>query len=178
MITFAPQKNSMTDIVKTYENGGKIEVYRLVNQSAGDYKKIYACCEYFAKQGAHTVITPTFLVETIGNPIYEEIYASLRNTQYWGKCPDFKVNGAWYEHEGYDLTKDLTENQKRADTFCWMMKRGVKQSDRIIVEDCNVVRRYARRTIFNRVNIEHQNITEVYIRTEEGLELLYKKGTD
>ena len=37
--------------------------------------------------------------------------------------------------------KDLTDPNKRADTFSWMMKRGVKQSDRIVVEDCGIGRR-------------------------------------
>jgi len=46
--------------------------------------------------------------------------------------PDFTVNGAWYEHEGYDTGKDLTNPDKRADTFSKMMNRGIKQSDRLI----------------------------------------------
>ena len=124
-------------------------------------------------QGKRVIITPRF-GETIGNPKYEKIYASLEGTQYWGKCPDFSVDGVWYEHEGYDITKDLTDHQKRADTFCLMMKRGVKQSDRIIVDDCKVGRRWAKKVIFNRVHFEKQNIKEVYIRTLDSLECLYK----
>jgi hypothetical protein len=73
---------------------------------ASDYRKVYACCEYFAQQGANVLITPAFLVDTIGNPLYEKIYASLKGTPYWGKCPDFYVNGVWYEHEGYDVSKN------------------------------------------------------------------------
>jgi len=59
-----------------------------------------------------------------------------------------------------------------------MMKRGVKQSNRVIVEDCGVGRFYAKRTIYNRIHFEQQNIYEVYIRTTSGLELLYKKEED
>jgi len=164
----------MIQTVIEYPNGGKIEVYRQVDKSASDFKNVVACCEYFARQGAKTVIYPRF-GETIGNPTYEKIYASLEGTQYWGKCPDFTVNGLWYEHEGYDATKDLTEPQKRADTFCWMIRRGIKQSDKIIVEDCSVGRRWAKKVIYNRVHFEKQNIKEVYFRTSDGLELLYKK---
>ena len=156
-----------------YPNGGKIEVYTLVDQSASDFKKIYACCDYFAKQGAKAVITPHF-DETVGNPNYILIYASLLGTPYWGRCPDFRVDGVWYEHEGFDTEKDLTDLKKRADTFSKMMTRGVKQSDRIILEDCKVGRNYARRTIYRRVQYEKQNIKKVYIRTEAGLELVYK----
>ena len=157
-----------------YPNGGKIEVYRQVDKSASDFKNVFACCEYFASKGAHAIIYPRFS-ETVGNPLYHEIFASLQGTQYWGKCPDFTVNGVWYEHEGYDTAKDLTDPQKRADTFCWMIRRGIKQSDRVIVEDCNVGRRWAKKVIYNRVHFEKQNIKEVYIKTSGSLELLFKK---
>ena len=138
-----------------YDNGGKIDVYDLVNQNASDFDNVFACCEYFAQQGKYVLITPSFTGDTLKNPNYHKIYASLMGTPYWSKCPDFLVysaehkDGVWYEHEGYDTKKDLTDRQKRADTFCWMMKRGVKQSDRIIVEDCGVGRFFAKRTIYN-----------------------------
>ena len=170
-----------------YENGGKIEVYQQVDRTTSDFRKIYAClycakhtcCEYFAKQGKKVLITPAFLVHTIGNPEYEAIYASLRGTQYWGKCPDFCVysaehkDGVWYEHEGYDIKKDFANPIKRADTFSKMMKRGLKQSNRLIVEDCGATIRFIRRNIFNRIHYEKQNIKEVYMRVEDGLKLLY-----
>ena len=57
-----------------------------------------------------------------------------------------------------------------------MMKRGIKQSERIVVEDCGVSRFFAKRTIYNRFHYEKLNISEVYIRTESGLEPLCKKG--
>ena len=164
----------MTDILKTYQNGGTIEVYRQVDRTASDYKKIFACCQHFAIQGKKAIITPRFS-ETIGNPDYHVIYASLKETPYWGKCPDFCVDNLWYEHEGYDQTKNLTDKKKRVKTFAKMINRGIKQSERIIVEDCNIGRFYAKRNIYNRIHIENQNIIEVYIRTEIGLELLYKK---
>jgi hypothetical protein len=160
--------------LKEYEYGGKIEVYQMIDQSTDDFKRISACCDYFAKQGAKTLIYPHF-TETITNADYVSIFASLRHTQYWGKCPDFTVNGVWYEHEGYDTSKDLTNPGKRSDTFSWMMRRGVKQSDRIIVEDCGFGRRWAKKNIYNRIYIENQNIVEVYVRTDNGLEVLYKK---
>ena len=159
-----------------YPNGGKIDVYKFVDQSANDFDNVLKCCQYFAMQGAHTIIYPQFSV-TIGNISYEYIFASLKNTPFWGKCPDFTVNGVWYEHEGYDATKDLTNPQKKSDTFCYMLKRGVRQSDKIIVEDTGIWRQWARRIIYNRVHREKQNITEVYIRTADGLETVYKKGS-
>jgi len=83
---------------------------------------------------------------------------------------------SWYEHEGYDVSKDFSEHpKKKENTFSKMMNRGTKQSDRIIVEDCGVGRRWAKKTIYNRIHFEKQNISEVYIRIAAGLELLYKK---
>ena len=165
----------MTETLIEYPNGGKIEIYRQVDKAASDYKNVLACCEIFALQeAAHTVIMPR-LGETIGNPIYEKIFASLEGSQFWGRCPDFQVNGVWYEHEGFDPAKDLTDWEKRADTFSKMMTRGVKQSDRIILEDCLVGRNYARRNIFRRIHFEKQHISEVYIRVCSSFELVYKK---
>jgi len=163
--------------LKEYDNGGKIEVYQMVDTLASDYEKVFACCECFAKQGGHAIIYPRF-VDTIGNPVYESLFSSLKGTRYWGKCPDFTVNGVWYEHEGYDVHKEFTDPKKKKLTFSNMLNRGIKQSERIIVEECYVTRRFARRIIFNRIYIENQNINEVYIRTDAGLELLYKKETD
>ena len=152
-----------------------VEVYSTVDRTASDYKNVLACCVYFAQQGAHTIIFPRF-VDTIGNPIYEAIFISLKDTQYWGKCPDFCVNGVWYEHEGYDIKKDFSQHpKKKENTFSKMINRGIKQSDRIIVEDCGVGRRWAKKTIYNRVHFEKQNISEIFIRTAAGLELLYQK---
>ena len=158
-----------------YPNGGKIDIYKFVDQSANDFDNVFKCCEYFAVQGAHTIIYPQFSV-TVGNIAYEYIFASLKKTQFWGRCPDFTVNGVWYEHEGYDKKKDLSNLKKKSNTFSKMMTRGVKQSERIIVEDCYVSHFFAKRNIYNRIHFEHQNISEVYIKTASGLELLYKKG--
>ena len=165
----------MIKTIKEYPNGGKIDVYTLVDKSASDFKKVLACCEYFASQGAHAIIYPRFS-ETVGNPLYHEIFSSLQDTQYWGKCPDFTVNSVWYEHEGYDTKKDLSNLKKQSNTFSKMMTRGVKQSDRIILEDCLASRYFAKRIIYKRIHFENQNITEVYFRTSGGLEPLYKKG--
>ena len=165
----------MIQTIIEYPNGGKIEVYQQVDKSASDFKNVLACCEYFASKGAHAIIYPRFS-ETVGNPLYHEIFASLQFTQYWGKCPDFTVNGLWYEHEGYDATKDLSSQKKKSNTFSNMLGRGIKQSNRVIVEDCFVGRFSARRAIYQRTHYERQNISEVYIRTTAGLELLYKKG--
>jgi len=157
-----------------YPNGGKIDVYKFIDQTSDDFENVLKCCEYFAAQGAHVIIYPQFSV-TIGNIAYEHIFSSLRNTQYWGRCPDFTVNGVWYEHEGFDTKKEISCQKKKLSKYCNMLSRGVKQSDKIIVEDTGVWRQSARRIIHNRIYKEKQNISEVYIRTNSGLETIYKK---
>ena len=54
-----------------------------------------------------------------------------------------------------------------------MITRGIKQSNRIIVEDCGISLRSAKKNIYNRIRHEKQNIKEVYIRTDSGLEVVY-----
>jgi hypothetical protein len=46
--------------LKEYEYGGKIEVYVQVDRTTEDFQRIYACCDYFARQGAKTTIYPRF----------------------------------------------------------------------------------------------------------------------
>jgi len=88
------------------------------------------------------------------------------------------VDGVWYEHEGFKKNKDLSDRKKQSDTFCYMLSRGVKQSSNLIVEDTGIGHNWAMRIIYNRVHIEKQNINEIYIRTAEGLVILYKKEAD
>jgi hypothetical protein len=59
-----------------------------------------------------------------------------------------------------------------------MLRRGIKQSSRLVVEDTGIGRVWARRLIYNRVHIENQNVSEVFIRIGNGLELLYKKEAE
>jgi len=123
------------ETLKEYENGGKIETYRGINKSTTDFEKIYNCCDYFAKQGKKTVITPKVHHK---DPLYKEIYQSITGTKYDRKCPDFIVESDFYEHEGF-----TGNGGKRA--FKNMMKRGLKQSSKIIIEDCGVTENYLKK---------------------------------
>ena len=69
----------MTETLKEYPNGGKIQVHPLVDKSAADFEKIIACCEHFALQGAKTLITPRFS-ETLTNPDYVFIYFYIKKS--------------------------------------------------------------------------------------------------
>ena len=149
----------MIETVVEYENGGRIDVYRMVDKSAGDFKNVFACCDYFARQGKRAVIMPKVHYK---DSLYKEIYSQL-DAKYGGKCPDFSVNGIFYEHEGFDAGKNT--NVKR--TFKNMISRGEKQSNFIVINDCGVGHVWAQRNIYDRVR-NGSDIKEVWILNNTG----------
>lgn len=153
------------ETVKEYKNGGKLETYAIIDKSTDDYKRIEKTAMDFAKRGEQVVITPKF--DSPKNcPDYDNIYGSLKGTKYYGKCPDFKVGNVWYEHEGF-----TGKNPKNS--FRNMCNHGLKQSDRIIIEDCGLTDGYMYRSILSRV-VRGENIKEVWIRKDKKIRVLYK----
>jgi len=117
-------ENYIERVIKEYPNGGKIIISNLVNMEGSDYERVYNCCNFFAKQGKETIILPRFN-SPLRNELYQQLYADLQGTPYWGKCPDFKVGNKFYEHEGHNYSGKGVQN---------MLKRGLKQSDCIVVD--------------------------------------------
>lgn len=160
----APQLRPET--VKTYKNGGQIDVYKNIDRDTDDYKRIYASADYFAKQGKKVTLTPK-----IDSPTncydYERIYDRLIGTKYYGKCPDLLVDDKYfYEHEGF-----TGRDQKRC--FGNMLKHGLKQSNRLVVEDCGLTDGYMLRSIHGRIANGYA-INEIWIKNGKDLRLLYK----
>lgn len=144
---------------------GNIRISNLVSKNDSDYDKLYQVAEHFAKDGAEVILTPK-----MSRPPkfkYECFYKSLMGTQYEGKCPDLCVDGRWYEHEGF-----VSKDPKRA--FRNMMNDGLKQSDRLIIDKPNLTDAFMKRIIYQRIK-DGQQISEVWLRTEEDIKLLYKK---
>jgi len=155
--------------VKEYKNGGKVEAYSIIDKTTDDYKRIEKAASKFAREGKVVVITPKF--DSPQNcPDYDVIYGSLKGTEYYGKCPDFKVGETWYEHEGFTTAKP-----KRA--FRNMMTNGLIQCDRLVIEDPGLTKRYMQRSIGERIK-RGENIKEIWIKKGSDLELLYPKNTD
>ncbi len=99
---------------------------------------------------------------------YESLYYDLIGTKYEGKCPDLRIDGLWYEHEGF-----ITDNPKRA--FRNMLSHGLKQSNRIIMDKPDLTERHMKRCIQNRIN-NGEDIVEIWLRDNDGnITLLYKK---
>ena len=87
-------------------------------------------------------------------------------TPYYGKCPDLLVDGVWYEHEGYSNVNPKTN-------FSNMMKRGLRQSNRVIVEDCGLTDGYMKRNVLVRIS-ENQRIREVLVRKGDEIRVIFK----
>ena len=150
-------ENYIEKVVKEYPNGGKITISNLVNTEGSDYERVYNCCDFFAKQGKETTILPRFN-SPLKNELYQQLYADLQGTPYWGKCPDFKVGNKFYEHEGHRDAKNSLPN---------MLSRGLKQSDCIIIEKGNYTIEHLKKLIKFRIK-EGKQIKEVWILKESG----------
>lgn len=99
---------------------------------------------------------------------YECIYGSLVGTKFEGKCPDLNIDGKWYEHEGFTTTNP-------AKAFGNMLKHGLKQSNRLIIDEPELSESYMKRAIHHRL-AQGQDIEEIWLRRQDGsLKALYKK---
>lgn len=145
---------------------GTIEISHLVDRTDNDYARLMQVAQHFAKDGSHVILTPK--MTRPANFEYDCVYGSLRGTPYDGKCPDLKIDGLWYEHEGF-----VTDNPKRA--FSNMVNHGLKQSDRIIIDRPELTDRFMLRSVHNRIR-QGIPVEEVWLRNSDGsLSLLYKK---
>jgi len=154
-----------------FKGKGKILSSNLVDVEASDYNDVLACCKHFAKMGKATELLPRV---DFDSPLYSKIYKNLIGTKFEKKCPDFKVNGLFYELEGFDITK----NSNPVTTLKNMLSRGLKQSNKIIIKDCGVTRSFLERNIKNRVFIDKQDIQEVWFLDDKGkLGLIYNAKT-
>ena len=147
-----------------FKGKGKILTSNLVDKNASDYNDVLACCKHFAKLGNTTEILPR-LDAVLKNPLYETIFGKLKGTPYYGKCPDLKVNDLFYEFEGFEvISKKTTSN---------MIKRGAKQSSRIIIKDDNSTLNHIKKVIaFNKK--EGKIIDEVWVlKDNKTLERVY-----
>ena len=76
------------------------------------------------------------------------------------------VDGVWYEHEGYSNVNPKTN-------FSNMMKRGLRQSNRVIMEDCGLTDGYMKRNVLVQIS-ENQRIREVLVRKGDEIRVIFK----
>lgn len=156
---------SMFETTEKYKNGGSVIKHRDAKTDSPDYKSVSESASYFAKKGGKAQILPKYDA-TVKNPDYARTYKDLAGTKYWGKCPDLKVDDKHYEVEGFK-----TDNPLKA--FKNMITRGLKQSDRVILEDCGLTDRWMKHNVISRIT-KGQKIAEVWIKKGLNLRLLFK----
>ncbi len=151
-------------IFRNFENNGRVEIHSEVDKSKNDYQDLlWISCE-FAKMGQVVRILPKIHFK---DELYKEIFNGLIGTKYDGKCPDLKVGDYFYEHEGF-----ISSNPKT--NLSNMLRRGLKQSSRVILDNCGVTERYILNNIIARVKEGHI-IDEVWMKIGKGIKLIYKK---
>ena len=84
------------------------------------------------------------------------------NTEYKWKCPDLRIDGKWYEHEGF-----VSTNHKNA--LSNMLNDGLRQSDRLIIDETELTEGYIKKILWFRINKEGQDIEEVWIRSKKKI---------
>lgn len=146
-----------TEVLVTFSNGGKVVVYNTIDRTTEDFRRILSCAKFFAQQGRQVVMPPKLDVP-YKNPAYDMIFGTLRGTQYYGKCPDLQVDGVWYEHEGFSSVNPKTN-------FSNMCRRGFRQSDRIIIERCELTDGYMLRSIEGQMK-SGIRISELWVRSK------------
>ncbi len=152
-----------------YKHGkGVIRISEHVDRNDSDYGKLLEIAEYFANDGAEVRLTPKMARPPKFK--YDAVYKSLIGTKYEGKCPDLCIDGKWYEHEGF-----TSDNPKKA--FKNMLNHGLKQSDRLIIEEPDLTDAYMKRVIKQRV-FDKQSISEVWVKDGEKVRPLYKKSEE
>ena len=150
-------------VIKEFNNGGKILQSELVQTTSNDYKDVLKCCNHFAKKGSVSEILPTV---NIKSPLYKELYGDLMGTAFEGKCPDFRVDGLFYELEGF-------EGLPNADKLGKMLSRGLKQSTRLVLKDDGSTLNHIKKLV-NFAKKQEKLIDEVWIYRANGvLERVY-----
>ena len=100
---------------------------------------------------------------------YSKYYKYLIGTKYEGKCPDLNVDGLGNEHEGF-----ISNNPKNA--FRNMIKDGLLQSNRLVIDKPDLTERFMKRGLYNRIN-NGEDIEEIWLRYQDGeIKLLFKKN--
>ena len=146
------------ELFEYYPSTGIIEIYNCVNRTESDFISLLNICRFFAKQGKHCIILPKSL--HYKSKEYYDVFGNLLGTKYERKCPDLLIDGKFYEYEGCVSNNTIT-------TFRNMILRGLKQSDRVVIDDCGVNYRWAQRYLLTKVKAGNV-ISEVWILENIG----------
>ncbi|OFP41090.1 hypothetical protein HMPREF2992_03685 [Prevotella sp. HMSC069G02] len=149
-----------------YKNGGTLSIHELVDRKKSDYHDIVAVAQSFAKAGHKAEITPSVHFKS---EEYKQIYGSLIGTKYERKCPDFRVDGIFYEYESFVRPW----NKKKVGR---MLSHGMEQSPYIVINNTKGCSdRFIRKNIIARTNI-NADIQEVWVYEKGKIRPFFKAG--
>lgn len=152
---------------RKYKNGGALYIHPDVEKGKGDYNAILTMARQFAKEGHKAKITPRLHVKS---EEYKTIYAPLIGTIYEGKCPDFEVDGVFYEYEGF--SKPWKKRKVKN-----MLTHGMKQSPNIVIDNTKGCSdRFIRNTIIKKLQANNGVLNEVWVYEKGKVRLFFKKG--
>ena len=121
----------------------------------------------FAKEGSEVKITPRLHIKS---EAYETVYAKLIGSKYEGKCPDFEVDGKFYEYEGF--VKPWKKRKIKN-----MLTHGMKQSPNVVIDNTKGCSdRFIRSTIIKKLQANNGVLNEVWIYEKGKVRLFFKKG--
>ena len=148
-----------------FKNGGKLYIHPDIDKDKADYKDMKRICLQFAKMGHEVRMTPRLHCKS---EEYTQIYGSLIGTKYEKKCPDFSVNGTFYEYEGF--VKPW--NKKKVGH---MLSHGLQQSSRVVINNTKGCSdRFIRKAVMARIHLPGQEVNEVWIYEKGDVRLFYK----
>ena len=148
-----------------FKNGGKLYVHPDIDKDKADYKDMKRICLQLAKMGHEVRMTPRLHCKS---EEYKQIYGSLIGTKYEKKCPDFSVDGVFYEYEGF--VKPW--NKKKVGH---MLSHGLQQSSRVVINNTKGCSdRFIRKAVLARIHLPGQEVNEVWIYEKGNVRLFYK----
>ena len=148
-----------------FKNGGKLYVHPDIDKDKADYKEMKRICLQLAKMGHEVRMTPRLHCKS---EEYKQIYGSLIGTKYEKKCPDFSVDGIFYEYEGF--VKPW--NKKKVGH---MLSHGLQQSSRVVINNTKGCSdRFIRKAVLARIHLPEQKVNEVWIYEKGNVRLFYK----
>ena len=130
-----------------FKNGGKLYVHPDIDKDKADYKEMKRICLQLAQMGHEVRMTPRLHCKS---EEYKQIYGSLIGTKYEKKCPDFSVDGIFYEYEGF--VKPW--NKKKVGH---MLSHGLQQSSRVVINNTKGCSdRFIRKAVLARIHLPEQ----------------------
>ena len=160
--------NNDFSLYKSFPNGGAVLLMSGLDKSTPDYNDLLSIACWFARKGRMVKVLTSIHYK---DPKYHEIFGSLIGTMFYRKCPDLLIDGEFYEYESY-------ERPFKANKISHMIKRGVEQSDRIIIDNNKGASdRYIINMVLKRIKDRsfRREISELFVYEKGNVRRLYYK---